>query len=71
MSLTREQVKILLQTATTVEEADEVINKNFDFQSTQEKIAFLKGMFDIEIIGYEGKIDEMTYFAMLKTVMSI
>lgn len=72
MELSREQVKILLETARTVEEANEIINKNFDFKSIREKIAFLKGMFDIQIIGHEEKEpDEMDYYAMLATIISV
>ena len=72
MKLSREQVKILLQTARTVEEADEVIIKNFDFESIREKVAFLKGMFDVQIIGHEEKEpDEMDYFSMLASIISV
>lgn len=72
MEQSKEQVKILLETARTVEEADEVINKNFDFKSIREKVAFLKGMFDVQIIGHEEKEpDEMDYYSMLATIISI
>lgn len=72
MKLSREQVKILLQTARTVEEADEVISKNFDFESLREKVAFLKGMFDVQIMGHEEKEpDEMDYFSMLASIISV
>lgn len=70
MKYRREQVKILLETATSVEEADEVITKNYDFKSIQEKVAFLKGMFDIEFVGHKEEPDEMTYFAMLATIIN-
>ena len=71
MQLDRKQIKILLETAPTVEEADEIINKNCAFKSIREKVAFLKGMFDIQIVGHEeSEPDEMTYFAMLATVIS-
>ncbi len=43
---------------------------NFDFKSIREKVAFLKGMFDVQIVGHENdKPDEMTYFAMLQTII--
>lgn len=72
MKLSREQVKILLETAGTVEEADEVISKNFDFESIREKVAFLKGMFDVQIIGHEEKEpDEIDYFSMLASIISV
>lgn len=69
MALCRKQIMILLETATTVEEADEVINKNFAFESIEEKIAFLKGMFDVEVVGHEGENTEVDYFAMLATII--
>ena len=72
MKLSREQVEILLETAGTVEEADEVISKNFDFVSIREKVAFLKGMFDVQIIGHEEKEpDEIDYFSMLASIISV
>lgn len=71
MKLNRKQIKILLETAPTVEDADEVITKNFDFKSIQEKVAFLKGMFDVQIVGHEeNEPDEMDYFCMLATIIS-
>ena len=71
MKLNRSQIQILLETSETVEEADEVINKNFDFESVREKVAFLKGMFDIQIVGHEEKEpDEMDYFSMLATIIN-
>ena len=71
MELPRKKIKILLETSETVEEADEVISKNFDFESVREKVAFLKGMFDIQIVGHEEKEpDEMDYFAMLASIIN-
>ena len=67
----RRHIKILLEISKTVEEADEVINKNYGFESIREKVAFLKGMFDIQIIGHEEKEpDEMDYFSMLATIIN-
>ena len=67
----RRHIKILLEISKTVEEADEVISKNYGFESIREKVAFLKGMFDIQIIGHEEKEpDEMDYFSMLATIIN-
>lgn len=67
----RRHIKILLEISKTVEEADEVISKNYDFKSVREKVAFLKGMFDISIVGHEEKEpDEMDYFSMLATIIN-
>lgn len=72
MKLSREHVKIMLETARTVEEADEVIGKYYNFESIREKVAFLKGMFDVQVVGHEEKEpDEMDYFSMLATIISV
>lgn len=72
----RERVKILIATSGTVEEADEVINNTCGFETTGEKIAFLKGMFDVELISKhdadgisEEKSIEMDYYAMLDAII--
>ena len=68
----REVIKSLIELSANVEEADKVINENYDFKSIREKVAFLKGMFDIQIVGHENdEPDEMTYFSMLHTIISI
>ncbi|MBQ2916935.1 MAG: hypothetical protein IJE59_01990 [Clostridia bacterium] len=71
MKASREIVKTLIETAPNVEKADEVINENYDFKSIGEKVAFLKGMFDVKIVGHENdEPDEMTYFAMLSAIIN-
>ncbi len=74
----REVIKTLIEQSPNVEEADKVINENYNFKSIGEKIAFLKGMFDVELISKHDadgiskeKSAEMTYFAMLNTIISI
>lgn len=70
-----EHVKLLIETAPTIENADEVINTLYNFKSVAEKIAFLKGMFGIKLVSKtdgpgvsEEKSDEMTYWAMLTAI---
>ena len=71
MKKSREVVKILIELSPNVEEADKVINDNYNFRSIQEKVAFLKGMFDIEIVGHEkDEPDATTYFVMLQTIIN-
>lgn len=66
MKANREVVKALIELAPNVDEAEKVINENYDFNSICEKVAFLKGMFGVEVVGHEKEEpDEMTYFAML------
>ena len=72
-----EQAKMLIRFSRTVEEADEVISDNYRFESFGEKIAFLIGMFDVEIVSVHdadgvGKeeSDKMTYFSMLHSIIN-
>lgn len=76
--ISREVIKTLIETSPNVEEADKIINENYDFKSINEKIAFLKGMFSIELISKDTidgvakeKSVEMDYWAMLQTIINI
>lgn len=72
MRASRDVVKILIELSPNVNEADKVINENYGFESIREKVAFLKGMFDVEIIGHKhDEPDEMTYWALLHTIIRI
>lgn len=72
MKVSREVIKVLIETAPSVDEADKVINENYDFKTISEKVAFLKGMFDVHVVGHaKDEIDEMTYFAMLSAVINM
>ena len=72
----REAVKTLIELSPNVEEADKVINENYNFKSIGEKIAFLKGMFDVKLVSKhdadgisEEKSAEMDYWAMLNAII--
>lgn len=68
---TREKIKILVETAPNVDEADKLINEKYGFKTIAEKIAFLKGMFDVEIVNpEEDKLDEFTYWALLHAIIN-
>ena len=73
----REHVKLLIESAPTAEKADELINSVYKFESTTEKIAFLKGMFDVKLISKNDGADvskeksiEMDYWVMLETIIN-
>lgn len=73
----REVVKKLIESSPNVEEADKIINENYNFKSIGEKMAFLKGMFDVELVSKhdadgisEETSAEMTYWAMLNAIIS-
>lgn len=72
----REHVKLLIESAPTVEKADELINEVYKFESVAEKIAFLKGMFDVKLVSKTDGPDvskeksiEMDYWAMLECII--
>ena len=69
MKSNRDITKILIETSPNVKEADKVIEEYFKFDSIGEKIAFLKGMFDVKCVGHEIK-DEATYYAMLNAIIN-
>ena len=73
----RVRIKLLIAISKTVEEADEVISQNYNFETVKEKIAFLKGMFDVEVIDVHDadgtskeESDKMTYFTMLNVIIN-
>lgn len=73
----REVVKNLIRLALNVEEADKVIEENYNFTSFEEKIAFLKGMFDVKLVSKHDSCDvtkersvKMDYFAMLDAIIN-
>lgn len=76
-ALSREVVKTLIEIASNVEEADKVINDNYNFKTIDEKIAFLKGMFDVKLFSKHDDIDvskdksaQMDYWAMLDAIIN-
>ena len=77
MNSQRQKVKLLIELSPNVEEADKVINENYDFKTIGEKMAFLKGMFDVRLVSKhdteevtEEKSAEMDYWAMLNTIIN-
>lgn len=73
----REVVKALIELSADTKEADKVIVENYGFKSIAEKIAFLKGMFDIEVFSVHNPdgiskedSDKITYLAMLDAIIN-
>ena len=73
----REHVKLLIESAPTVEKADELINAVYKFESFAEKVAFLKGMFGVKLVSKTDGKDvskeksvEMDYWVMLETIIN-
>ncbi len=77
MKVDREVVKTLIELAPNVDVADKVINENYGFNSIGEKLAFLQGMFNVELFHKHDadetskeESDKMTYFAMLNAIIN-
>jgi len=68
MKASRDKIKALIILSSSIEEADRIISENYHFGSISEKIAFLKGMFGVEIIGHDT-LDKITYYAMLNEIL--
>jgi len=61
--------KVLIETATNLEQVDRIIDDYAGTMTIKEKIAFLKGMFGVEIIDQKAEdSDEQIYEIMLKAI---
>lgn len=69
MKLRRKTIKSLITLVATPEGADKIIVHHYGFETIEEKIAFLQGMFEIEEVGHKHK-DEATYYAMLNAIQN-
>lgn len=67
----REQIKTLIEISGTVEEANEVIEKYTSFRTFAQKIAYLQGMFDCEIVGRNVESEEADYIALLTSIINM
>ena len=67
----RERVRALIILSSNTKEADSEIVKFLGNVSIKEKIAFLRGMFDVQIISRCGQMndDEADYYAMLGSIL--
>ena len=70
MNLTREQIKLLIETAPNVETADETLTEETGLKTIPEKQAYLRGMFDIRFVCHEpNPLSENDYLFMLETII--
>ena len=63
----REVIKGLLRLADTFEEADDILKE--EFSSIEERLAYLKGMFSVNIIARDGESIECDYKAVLLAII--
>ena len=72
VKLSREDLKRLIEISPTVEEADKLIQEQMNFSTTKEKIAFLKGMFDVGTVIDQkpDDSDELIYSLLLSGILA-
>lgn len=66
----REQIKALIELSSTFEEADAIIRDYTSYETYAQKIAYLQGMFDCEIIGRSVDSEEADYIALLTSIVN-
>ncbi len=72
MQSKREMVKLLIKESTDVKEADKIIEENYSFRKVSDKSDFLKGMFDVTVIGDKSEnSDENNYWTLLETILRL
>ena len=64
----RQRAQAIIVLSRNVEEADSEIIKFLGNVSTKEKIAFLRGMFYVQMVS-QAKDDETNYFIMLSSIL--
>lgn len=76
MKASREKIKLLIELSPTVEEADKIIEENYGFTTIAEKMAFLKGMFDVQVVSKRApagtskeRTAEKSYWTMLNAIL--
>lgn len=65
----RERVKALIELSETFEEADAIIQRYLSSDESRIKIAFLKGMFDCQVLNTERKNVQYDYVALLTSIV--
>lgn len=64
----RESIKTLIECATSFERADALLTKYTDYKSDEERVAYLQGMFNVEIRS-RNVIDVHTDYVALLTAI--
>ena len=65
----REQIKALIELSTTYEEANEIIDTFTSCKDFAQKIAYIQGMFNCEIVGRHIEDEEADYMALLTSIV--
>lgn len=65
----REEIKTLIECATSFEKANEVLEKYTNYETDAERIAYLQGMFNCKIVGRNKDDIHMDYVALLTSIV--
>lgn len=66
----RENIKTLIECATSFEKADSILKKYTNYESYKERIAYLQGMFDCQIISRNTDDIYADYVAILTSIVN-
>ena len=66
----RAQIKALIELSSSFEEADKILEEYANILEYAQKIAYLQGMFDCEIIGRHVESEEADYKALLTSIVN-
>lgn len=69
--MNRERIKALIELSSTIEDADKVLSDNVGLNTLNEKLTFLKGMFnEVEIVAKNDTVtDELLYVLWLHAII--
>jgi hypothetical protein len=75
MNSDRDAVKAMIELSDTWKNADEVIEKFAGIQDTLQKLGYIKGMFDVSVVGRtdtdaDADRDKYDYIAMLSAIVN-
>jgi hypothetical protein len=73
MNSNRDAVKAMIELSGTWEEADKVIEEFAGIQDIPQKLGYIKGMFDVSVIGRTDSQDDQAkydYIAMLSAIVN-
>lgn len=65
----RKKIKALIELSNSYEEANQIIEKHTPYKEYGNKIAYLQGMFDCEIIRSHIESEEADYIALLTSIV--
>lgn len=68
--MNRKKIKCLIELSTNFEKADEILSKYTPFHSDKEKIAYLYGMFDCEIVDQNINDIHTDYVTLLTSIIN-